>query len=161
MVAYAPTEEIPEGQKAKNMAALHSTVASVPAREYVFVLTDANAGQGREVTAEGKQTARRWVHMVETCSTKMASYSWISQKTTSSFQSANRSKGQARLGYILTKQADHRLIHCVDDGRPPLEDQNRITTSCAQKIASHASPHQTRGRGTVPRKLRRQSTLGD
>ena len=33
------------------------------------------------------------------------------------FQSANRSKGQARLDYILTKQADHRLIHCVS----PLE----------------------------------------
>ena len=43
MVAYAPTEQAPEGQKAKEMAALNCTVASVPAREYVFVLTDANA----------------------------------------------------------------------------------------------------------------------
>ena len=43
MVAYAPTEEVPEGQKAKYMAALNCTVASVPAREYVLVLTDANA----------------------------------------------------------------------------------------------------------------------
>ena len=34
----APTEEASEGQKAKNIAALNSTVASVPAREYVFVL---------------------------------------------------------------------------------------------------------------------------
>ena len=32
---------------------------------------------------------------------------------TCTFQSANRSKGQARLNYILTKQADHRLIRCV------------------------------------------------
>ena len=37
MVAYAPTEEAPERQKAKYMAALNCTVASVPAREYVFV----------------------------------------------------------------------------------------------------------------------------
>ena len=51
MVAYAPTEEEPEGQKAKYMAALNSTVASVPAREYVFVLTDANARTGK--TGEG------------------------------------------------------------------------------------------------------------
>ena len=44
VVAYAPTEEAPEGQNAKHMAALNCTVASVPAREYVFVLTDANGG---------------------------------------------------------------------------------------------------------------------
>ena len=37
------------------------------------------------------------------------------------FQSANRSKGQARLDYILTKQADRRLIRCVNVCRPPLE----------------------------------------
>ena len=43
VVAYAPTEEAPEGQKAKYMAAINCTVASVPAREYVFVSTHANA----------------------------------------------------------------------------------------------------------------------
>ena len=37
------------------------------------------------------------------------------------FQSANRSKGQARLDYILTKQADRRLIRCVNVRRPHLE----------------------------------------
>ena len=34
-------------------------------------------------------------------------------------QSANRSKGQARLDYILTKRADRRLIRCVNVRRPP------------------------------------------
>ena len=37
------------------------------------------------------------------------------------FQSADRSKGQARLDYILTKQADRRFIRCVNVHRPPLE----------------------------------------
>ena len=37
------------------------------------------------------------------------------------FQSANRSMGQARLDYILTKQADRRLIRCVNVHRSPLE----------------------------------------
>ena len=37
------------------------------------------------------------------------------------FQSANCSKGQARLNDILTKQADRRLIRCVNVRRPPLE----------------------------------------
>ena len=47
VVTYVPTEEAPEGQKAKYMAASNCTVASVPAREYVFVLTDANARTGK------------------------------------------------------------------------------------------------------------------
>ena len=46
------------------------------------------------------------------------------------FQSANRSRGQARLDYILTKQADRRLIICVYVRRSPLEapesDHNRV-----------------------------------
>ena len=46
VVAY-PTEETAEGQKAKYVAALNDTVASVPAREYVFVLTNANARTGK------------------------------------------------------------------------------------------------------------------
>ena len=37
------------------------------------------------------------------------------------FQSANRSKGQARLDYILTKQADRRLIRCLNIRRLSLE----------------------------------------
>ena len=37
------------------------------------------------------------------------------------FQSANRSKGQARLDYILTRQANLQLIRCVNVRRPPLE----------------------------------------
>ena len=37
------------------------------------------------------------------------------------FQSANRSRGQARLDYILAKQADRRLIRCVNVRRLPLE----------------------------------------
>ena len=37
------------------------------------------------------------------------------------FQSANHSKGQARLDYNLIKQADRRLIRCVIVRRPPLE----------------------------------------
>ena len=37
------------------------------------------------------------------------------------FQSANRSRRQARLHYILTKQADRRFIRCVTVRRAPLE----------------------------------------
>ena len=47
VAAYTPTEEAPEEKKAKYMAALNCAVASVPAREYVFVLTDANARTGK------------------------------------------------------------------------------------------------------------------
>jgi hypothetical protein len=37
------------------------------------------------------------------------------------FQSANRSKGQARLDNVLTKQTDRRPIRCVNVRRPPSE----------------------------------------
>ena len=47
VVAYAPTEKVPEGQKAKYMAALNSTVAAKFARNYVMVLTDTNTRTGR------------------------------------------------------------------------------------------------------------------
>ena len=70
VVAHAPTEEAPEGRKAKYMAALNCIVASVPAREYV--------------RAEEKQTAKCWAHMAKTSSTKTINYCWVSQKTTRS-----------------------------------------------------------------------------
>ena len=138
VVAYAPTEEAPEGQKAKYIAALNCTVASVPARKWVFILTDADAragkrgeggaeadskvlgAYGRDVLnkngklllgfAEGKKLALLNIFF---CTPKSGvSYT---------FQSANRGKRQARLDYILTKQADRRLIRCVNVRRPPLE----------------------------------------
>ena len=55
MVAYAPTEETPEGPKAKFMAALNCTEDSVPARECVFVFTNANGRIGK--SGEGKGEA--------------------------------------------------------------------------------------------------------
>ena len=75
VVVYAPTEEALEGKKVKYMAAVNCTVVSVPAREYVFVLTDANAR---------KQMAKCWGHMTETSSTKMPNHCWVWQKTASS-----------------------------------------------------------------------------
>ena len=88
--------------------------------------------------AEEKKTAKCWARMAETSSMKTANYCWASQKRQAlallntffctpksgvayTFQSANRSKRQARLDYILTKQADRRLIRCVNVRRPPLE----------------------------------------
>ena len=55
MAAYAPTEEAPEGQKAKYMVALNCTVASVPAREYVFVSKNANARTGKRGEGGGEE----------------------------------------------------------------------------------------------------------
>ena len=55
MVAYAPIEEVPKEQKAKYMAALNNTVQSVPAREYIFLFTYANARTER--TGEGGREA--------------------------------------------------------------------------------------------------------
>ena len=55
VVTYAPTEEPPEGQKAKDMEVLNYAVVSVPAREYVIILTDANA-RARKRGEVGEET---------------------------------------------------------------------------------------------------------
>ena len=76
MVAYAPTETATEGGKVKYMSALNSTVASVPTREHVFVLTDANDRIGKRGEGGGEIDS-----LVEMYLTKMANYCCASQKT--------------------------------------------------------------------------------
>ena len=54
MVAYASNAEAPEGQEARYMAVFKSTVASMRAREYCFVLTDASARTGKKCEEGGE-----------------------------------------------------------------------------------------------------------
>ena len=54
LVAYAPTEDATEGEKAKYMAAFNSTVKPVPSPEYVFVLADANTRTGKRGEGGGE-----------------------------------------------------------------------------------------------------------
>ena len=138
VVAYAPTEEAPEGQKVKYMAALNCTVASVPAREYVFALTDANARTGKRGKGGGEagskvlgaysrdklnENGKLLLGFADDNKLALLNTFFCTPNSGLSytFQSANRSKGQARLEYIRTKQADRRLIRCVNVRRPPLE----------------------------------------
>ena len=138
VVAYAPTEEAPEGQKANYMAALNCTVASLPAREYVFVLTDANARTGKRGDGGGEadnkvlgaygrdklnENGKLLLGFAKDNKLALLNTLFCTPKSGVSytFLSANRSKGQARLDYILAKQADRRLIRCVNVRRPPLE----------------------------------------
>ena len=138
VVAYASTEEALEEQKIKYMAALNCTVASVPAREYVFVLTDANARTGKRGEGGGEADSKvlgaygrdkvngngkLLLGFAEDSKLALLNTFFCTPKNgvPYMFQSANRSKGQARLDYILTKQADRRLTRCVNVSRPLLE----------------------------------------
>ena len=138
VVAYAPTEEAPEGQKAKYMAALNCTVASMPTREYVFVLTDANARTGKRGQCGGEADSKVLgaygrdmlnengkLLLGFTDDNKLAPLNTFfctpKSGVSYTFQSANRRKGQARLDYILTKQLDRRFIRCVNVRRPALD----------------------------------------
>ena len=111
------------------MAALNCTVASVPAREYVFVLTDANArtgkrGKGGEADSKvlgayGRdklnENGKILLGFAEDSKLALLNTLFFTPRSGMSYtvQSANRSKGQACLDYILTKQADRRPIRCV------------------------------------------------
>ena len=161
VVAYAPTEEAPEGQKAKYMAALNYTVATVPAREYVFVLTDANARTGKRGEGGGEaynkvlgaygrdklnENGKPLLGFAEDNKLALLNTFFCTPKSGVSytFQSANRSKGQARLDYIPTKQADRRLIRCVNVRRPPREapesDHNLVYAKV--RIPRRSAPNQ-------------------
>ena len=123
VVAYARTEEAPEGQKAPYMAALNCTVTLVPTGEYVFVLTDANARTGKRGEGGGEadskvlgayrrdklnENGKLLLDFAENSKLALLNTFFYTLKSGASytFQSANRSKGQARLDFILTKQAD-------------------------------------------------------
>ena len=110
----------------------------MPAREYVFVLKDANARTGKRVEGGGatdskvlgacdrdKLNENGKLLLVFVEDNKLALLNTFSctpkNGISYTFQSANRSKAQARLDYISTKQADRRLIRCVNVRRPPLE----------------------------------------
>ena len=129
VVAYAPTEEVPEGEKAKYMTALNCTVASVPARKYVFVLTDANAMAGKRGEGEGEgdskalgacdrdnklnENGKLLLGFAEDNKLALLNTFFCIPKSgvSQTFQSANRSKGQARLDYILPDKAGGPPTH--------------------------------------------------
>ena len=159
------------------MAAINCTVASVPAREYVFVLTDANARAGKRGECGGEadskllgaygrdklnKNSKLLLGFAEDNKLAFLNTFFYTPKNGMSYtlQSANRSKGQARWDYILTKQADRRIISCVDVRRPPLRHQNWVAISYTRKSVSHSGPYQTEGRETVPTKLRSWTTFG-
>ena len=120
MVAYAPAEEAQDGQKDKYIAALSCTVASAPAREHVSVLTDVNARTGKRGQGEGEadskvlgtygrdmlnENGKLELSFAEDNKLALLNTFFCTPKSDVSytFQSANRSQGQARLDYILTK----------------------------------------------------------
>ena len=84
MVAYTPSEEVPEGQTANYMAALNCTVASVPARKYFFVLTYANVRTGKRGEGGGEANSKVLGAYGRDMLNENGKLRWVSQKTTSS-----------------------------------------------------------------------------
>ena len=169
VLSLAPTEKAPEGQNAKYMAALNCTVAPVLTREYVFALTDANASTEKRCEgggeADSKQSVgRKWPRQARRKRQTTAGFRRRQQPrslmnifvctpkngVSYMFQSANHSKGQARLDYILTKQADRRLIRCVNVRRPPLDvlesDHNLVYAKV--RMPRRSAPNRRKGDNT-------------
>ena len=118
------------------MAALSCIVAAVPARECVFVLTDAHARTGKRGEGGGEadskvfgassrdvlnENGKLLLGFAEDNKLALLNTFFFTPKRGVSYmlQSPNRSEGQACLDYILTKQADRRLICRVNIRQPP------------------------------------------
>ena len=159
------------------MATLNSTVVSVSALGYVFVLTDANARAGKRCEGGGQpgskvlgaygrgvlnKNGKLLLGFAEDNKLALLNIFFCTPKSgvLYTFQSANHSKGQARLEYKLTKQADRRLVRCVNVRRPPLEAPESVHNLVYAKTRiPHRSAPNRRKRDST-RKLRRRSTSG-
>ena len=167
VVSYAPTKEAPEGQKGKYMAALNCTVASVPAREYVFALTDANARTGKRGEGGGEtdskvlgaygrdklnENGKLLLGFAEDNKLTLLRTFFCTPKNSVSytFQSANCGKGQAHLDYVLTKQTDRRLIHCVNVRHPALEapESDHNLAYAKVRIPRRSAPNRSKSDST-------------
>ena len=73
VVADAPTEEAPERQKTKYMAALKQQYRSISACSGIRLGFNSRERQDREVRVAGKQEAKCLAHMAEMSSTKTSS----------------------------------------------------------------------------------------
>ena len=177
MVAYAPTEEAPEGQKVKYMAALNYTVASVNAREYVFVLTDANARAKKRGEGGGEtdskvlsvydrdrlnENGKLLLGFAEDNKLALLNTFWVPPKVACPIRSRapTTAKGQARLDYVLTTQADRRPIRCVNVRRPPIEapesDHNLVYANV--RVPRRSAPNQRKRDST--KETPKQTDLG-
>ena len=135
------------------MAALNSILASVPAREYVFVLTNANASKllgayGRDVLNEN---GKLLLGFAEDNKLALLNTFFCTPKSCASytFQSANYSKGQARLNHILTRQTNRRLICWINVRRPPLEAPESDHNLVYAKVRIPRRSEPTRRRGST------------
>ena len=109
----------------------------MPAREYVFVFIIANARTGKRGQGGGEtdskvlgaydrdklnENSKLLLGFADDNKLALLRTFFCIPKSGASytFQSANRSKGQACLDYMLTQQTDRRYIRCVNVRRPPL-----------------------------------------
>ena len=143
------------------MAALNCTKSSVPAREYVFVLTNANSRTGKKGEGRGEADSKMLgaygreklngngkllVGFAEDNKLALLNTLFCIPKSGVPYtlQSAKRSKGRARLDYILTKQADRRLVRCVNVRRLFLEapESDHIIVYAKVRIPRRSAPNQ-------------------
>ena len=111
-------------------------VKGVPSRDRLLVLMDANARTGMKgmgwtdskvLGACGREKLnngeRLLIHVTDNKLALLETYYVTPARGISyTFQSPNRGKAQYRLGYILTRQVDRRLVRNVTVRTPPREN---------------------------------------
>ena len=135
----------------------------MPTREYFLVFTDANARTGKRGEGGGEEDSKLLcaygrdvlnengkllLGFADDNKFALLNIFFCTRKrgVSCTFQSTNRSKGQARLDYILTKQADRRLVRCVNVRRPRLEapESDHILVHAKVPIPHRSAPNRWR-----------------
>ena len=144
------------------MTALNSTVASVPAREYVFVLTGANAMAGKRgeggwepdssvlrASGQGKLNKNGKLLLGFTEGNKLALLNTFFAPSNVASPSPSKAPAAARGQHVWTMSCQSKesadWSAALMFAGPLWIHQNRITISCTRKSG---------GGGSLPRKLR-------
>ena len=156
VIAYAPTES--DGAAAKNnfWVSVSKAVNEVPNGEHVVVMMDANARTGRredEITPDKVMGAygrdkrndngRRLVELAAVGRLSILDTFFCTPKrgVSHTFKSANRGKGEYRLDYILTRQADLRLVRNISVRRVDHKDSDHNLVVADVRILGRVAPN--------------------
>ena len=176
VVAYAPTECAADSEKTKFWSMLLETVASVPRKDQLFVLMDANARTGKRDRGGSLEYAQvigpygrdvlndNGEHLVRTAADAgMAITNTFFSNPKGGQQSTYVSpKGDAwRLDYILTRQSDRRLVRKITVVPVSRAESDHSIVAATIRLLGRFAPNRPKSPANRQPRIDRQKLVND